>query len=138
MEPTGGLHWDATEKQSTPIEGTRRRRRPRKPRAGRAELYQVETEHARGVRVQPNGNSYFLPVKVAGKSVTFLLDFGCTTHLLSSRVFDTLPLKERRGIEPYAGEHGTLVDGSCIPFYGIIELTGRVRDQVIQETFIIS
>jgi len=29
-------------------------------------------------------------------------------------------------------------NGSCIPFYGIVELTGRVRDQAIWETFIIS
>jgi len=55
-----------------------------------------------------------------------------------SRVFDALPRKERREIEPNTGEHGTLADGSCIPFYGIIELTGCVRDQVIQETFVIS
>jgi len=30
-----------------------------------------------------------------------------------------------------------LVDKSCIPFYGIIELTGRVRDQTISEAFIV-
>jgi len=40
-------------------------------------------------------------------------------------------------LEPYDGEYGTLADGLCIPFYGIIELTGRVQDQAIQETFII-
>jgi len=98
----------------------------------------AETEHAGGVRVQPHGDSYFLPGKVAGKPVTFLLDSGYTTNLLNCRVFDTLPRKERKEIEPYTGEHGTLANGSCIPFYGIIELTGRVRDQVIQETFVIS
>jgi len=59
-------------------------------------------------------------------------------NLLSCRVFDALLLKERRGIEPYTGEHGTLEDGLCIFFYGIVELTGRVLDQVIQEAFIIS
>jgi len=40
-------------------------------------------------------------------------------------------------LEPYEGDHGTLADGSCIPFYGIIELPGSVRDRTIQETFII-
>jgi len=40
-------------------------------------------------------------------------------------------------LEPYDEEYGTLADGSCIPFYGIIELTGCVRDQAIQETFVI-
>lgn len=90
------------------------------------------------MRVQPHGDSYFLPGKVAGKAATFLLDSGCTTNLFSRHVFNVLSLKERREIEPYTGKHGTLVDGSCILFYSIIELTGRVRDQVIQETFVIS
>jgi len=39
---------------------------------------------------------------------------------------------------PQPWEPGTFADGSRIPFYGIIELTGRVRDQAIQETFVIS
>jgi len=75
---------------------------------------------------------------VAGKAVTFLLDSGCTTNLLSRRVFETLPHQDRDRVRPYTGEHGTLADGSCIPFYGIIELPGRVRDQAVQETFVIS
>jgi len=100
--------------------------------------HSTETEHTGGVRVQPRGDSYFLSGKVAGRPVTFLLDSGCTKNLLNRRVFDALPPKERRRIEPYTGEHGTLADGSCIPFYSIVELTGRVRDQAIQETFIIS
>jgi len=90
------------------------------------------------IQVQPHGDSYFLSGKVAGKAVTFLLDSGCTTNLLSRRVFDTLSLRDKKGMRPYEGEHGTLADGSCIPFHGIIELTGRVRDQSIQETFFVS
>jgi len=138
VEPAGEVHPDIGGEQAIPPRRTPCHHRPRKPRAGRAWPYPAETEHARGVRVQPHGDSYFLPGKVAGKPVTFLLDSGCTTNLLSHRVFDALPPKERRELAPYTGEHGTLVDGSCIPFYGIIELTGRVRDQVIQETFVIS
>jgi len=72
------------------------------------------------------------------RAVNFLLDFGCTTNLLSDRMFDALPSKDKVGVETYTEEQGTLADGSCILFYGIIELTERVRDQVIQETFIIS
>jgi len=90
------------------------------------------------VSAQPYGNSYFLPGKLAKQAVTFLLDTGCTTNLLSQRPFDTLSARDRASLEPYEGEHGTLADGSCIPFYGVIELTGRVRDQVISETFIVS
>jgi len=40
-------------------------------------------------------------------------------------------------MEPYHGEYGTLADGSCISFYGIIKLTGCVQDQAIQEMIII-
>jgi len=88
------------------------------------------------VLMQPHGSSYFLPGKIAGKPVNFLLDSGCTTNFLSRQFFDTLSAKVRRGLEPYEGDHGTLSNGSCILFYDIIELTGRVRDRTIQETFI--
>jgi len=97
-----------------------------------------ETTHAGGVRLQPHGESYFLPGKVAGKAVTFLLDSACNTNLLSKRVFDALPPKAKGELAPYSGEPGTLADGSRIPFYGVVELPGRVRDQAIQETFILS
>jgi len=90
------------------------------------------------VSTQPYGSSYFLPGKLAGKAVTFLLDTGCTTNLLSRRLFDTLSARDRASLEPYERDHGTLADGSCIPFYGVVELTGRVVDQVINETFIVS
>jgi len=63
---------------------------------------------------------------VAGKAVTFLLDYGCNTNFLSKRVFDALPPKVRKELAPYTGEPGTLADGSRIPFYGVIELPGRV------------
>jgi len=97
----------------------------------------AKTEHAGEVRVQPHGDSYFLPGKVTGRDVTFLLDSGCNTNLLSQRVFNTLPFKKRQELAPYTGEPGTLADGSSIPFDGLIELTGHVRDQKIQEIFVI-
>jgi len=56
---------------------------------------QAELGMRGGVKVQPHGDSYFLPGKVAGKAVTFLLDSGCTTNLLSRRVFKTLPRQDR-------------------------------------------
>jgi len=78
--------------------------------------------------MQPHGSSYFLPGKIAGKPANFLLDSGCTTNLLIRQFFDTLSAKVRNGLEPYEVDHGTIADGSCIPFYGIIELTGHVRN----------
>jgi len=95
------------------------------------EVSPAKTERTRRVRVQPYGGSYFLPGKVASKAVIFLLNSGCTTNLLSCQLFDTLSAKDKAGLELYQGKHGTLADGSCIPFYSIVELTGRVRDQAI-------
>ena len=108
--------------------------RPQKPRKQRAPPSVAKTEHTGEVRVQPHGDSYFLPGKVTGRDVAFLLDSGCTTNLLSKRVFNTLPLKERKELAPYTGEPGTLADGSSIPFDGVIELTGRVRDQTVRRS----
>ena len=89
------------------------------------------------VRVQPHGSSFFLPGHIAGKPAHFLLDSGCTTNILSRQFFDTLDVAIKKRLAPYEGGPGTLADGSCIPFCGIIELAGRVRDQNIQETFIV-
>jgi len=58
--------------------------------------------------------------------------------LLSQCLFDTLGVRERASLKLFDGAHGTLAGGSCIPFYGIITLPGRVRDQAIHETFIVS
>jgi len=93
---------------------------------------------SRSVCAQPYGSSYFLPGKLAGKAATFLLDTGCTTNLLCQRLFDTLSTTDQANLEPYEGAHGTLVNGPCISFYGVTELTGRVRDQVISNTSIVS
>jgi len=120
-----------------PLEGPHLQR-PRKPPKKRAPPRVAKTEHTEEVRVRPHGESYFLPGKITGKDVTFLLDSGCTTNLLSRRVFNTLPPKERRELAPYTEKPGTLADGSSIPFDGVIELTGRVRDQTVQEFFAIS
>jgi len=120
-----------------------RRRQPSRNRKAQVhpQLHAHEVspqETNRSVNAQPYRSSYFLPGKLAGKAVTFLLGTGCTTNLLSRRLFDTLSARDRASLKPYEGEHGTLADGWCIPFYGVIQLTGRVRDQTISETFIVS
>jgi len=87
--------------------------------------------------VQPHGSSFFLPGHIAVKPAHFLLDSGCTTNIRSRQFFDTLRVAIKKRLAPYEGGHGTLADGSCIPFCGIIELAGCVRNQPIQETFIV-
>jgi len=90
------------------------------------------------VSAQPFGSSYFLPGKLAGKAETFLLDTRCTTNLLSWHLVDTLHATDRENLDPYEGQHSVLEDGLCILFNGEIRQTGRVRDQVTSETFIVS
>jgi len=130
-EPVDEVQPDIREGTALPPPGRVKPKKRKLPLA--AKTTQVE-----GVRLQPHGESYFLPGKVAGKAVTFLLDLGCSTNILSKRVFDTLPPKERRELTPHTGEPGTLADGSRLPFYGVVELTGRVRGQAIRETFVLS
>jgi len=137
-ELAGEVHPDIGGELFTPPPEGPHLLRPRKPPKKRAPPRMAKTDHTGEVRVQPHGDSYFLPGKITGRDVTFLLESGCTTNLLSRRVFNTLPLKERRELAPYTGEPGTLADGSSIPFDGVIELTGRVRDQTVQEIFVIS
>jgi len=57
---------------------------------------------------------------------------------LSWRLFDILGAQEWASLKSYKGTHGTLADGLCIPFDGIITLPGRVCDQAIYQTLIIS
>jgi len=68
----------------------------------------------RSVSARPYGSSYFLPSKLAGKAGPFLLDTGCTTNLLSRRLFDTLSARDRANLKPYEGEHGMLADGRVV------------------------
>jgi len=95
-------------------------------------------KHTKRVRVQPYGGSYFLPGMIANTAATFLLDSECTTNLLSRPLFNTFSPGDRAGLESHQREHGRLADRLCIPFYDIIELTGKVRDQAISEMFIVN
>jgi len=78
---------------------------------------------------QPYRSSYFMLGKIDGKAATFLLDTGCTTNLLSQRFFDTLNAGDGANLKSYRREHGMLVNGSCVLFYGAIELIGDQRDR---------
>ena len=90
-----------------------------------------------GTLERPHRSSYFLPGKLERQPVHFLIDTGCNTNLLSKRVFDHLPERVRNQLE--ANErYGILADGSRLAFYGILRLSGRIRDVPIEENFIVS
>jgi len=67
------------------------------------------------VSTQLYGSSYFLPSKLGGKAVTFLLDTRRTTNLLSQRLFDTLSARDKASLESYEGELGML---ACVNRFG--------------------
>ena len=82
--------------------------------------------------------AFYLPGRVEGQSVYYLVDSGCTLNLLGKKIFDRLPLRCTRGLVPFSCSAGTLADGSKLPFHGQIILTGRVRSQSIELTFVVS
>ena len=70
---------------------------------------------------RPYTTSYFLPGKLEGRPVQFLIDTGCTTNLLSKHVFDRLPERIKSGLEE-SDSHGVMADGTQLPFYGVLRL----------------
>jgi len=114
-----------------------RRRPPCKQKAqvhSQLREHEVSSQEINGsVSAQSYGRGYFLPSKLAEKAVTFLLDTGCTTNLLSRCLFDALSARDRASLKPYEGEHGTLVNGLCISFYGVVEtfIVSQLKEDAI-------
>ena len=90
------------------------------------------------VNVAFSVSALYLPGKVEGQSVRYLVDSGCTLNLLSKVMFDKLSLKSQRGLEPFRCPAGTLADGSMLPFYGQVEMSGRLRSEAIKLTFVVA
>ena len=86
---------------------------------------------------RPFQSSYFLPGRIEGVPVQFLIDTGCNTNLLSKQVFDRLPERIRAGLEE-SDTHGVMADGTRLPFYGVLRVAGRLRDVKIEEAFVVS
>ena len=86
---------------------------------------------------KPFKSSYFLPGKIEGRPVQFLLDTGCNTNLLSKHVFDKLPAKVQQRLESYS-THGLMADGNKLPFYGILQVSKRLRDVKFEEVLVVA
>ena len=82
-------------------------------------------------------STLFLPGKVEGHSVKFLLDSGCTLNLLSCAVFEKLPESLKRSISAYKVP-GKLADGSALPFHGQLELSVRLRSEQARITMVVA
>ena len=106
-------------------EAERQQTRPREEPADPKEKQETALE-AQQVYDRPHQASYFIPGRVEGRPVQFLLDTGCTTNLLGKHVFDRLPERIKSQKEEYS-RHGLLADGTRLPFYGILKLDIRLR-----------
>ena len=54
---------------------------------------------------------------------------------MSKRVFDKLDKATREAREEYAS-HGVLADGTNMPFFGLVNVTLKIRHFVTEETFV--
>ena len=114
--------------QSGPIQGHMG------PRDGKAEE-EMEPLVLRQLE-RPHWPSCFLPGKVEKVPVQILVDTGCTTNLLSKKVFDRLARGTRATLEPY-DSHGVMADGTRMSFYGLIRLPINIRHFSAEETFVV-
>lgn len=80
--------------------------------------------------------SMYLPGKVGGKPMQFLLDTGCTTSVLSKTLFERLPPALKQQLDCVVSQ-GVMADGSTLPIYGSLPVTGRIRSMEFTETFLV-
>ena len=83
-------------------------------------------------------SALYLPGKVAGFSVKCLVDSGCTLNLLAKRVFDKIANKISYTLQPFQHSSGALADGSGLPFYGQVNIKGRLRSEVVDFNFVVA
>ena len=77
-----------------------------------------------------------MPGRVGGLPIQVLVDTGCTTNLLSKRIFDQLPRNIQAGREEYVA-HGSMANGARLAFSGLLRTDLRVRQYHGEETFVV-
>ena len=85
---------------------------------------------------RPHKSTWFLPGKVGRVPVQILVDTGCTTNLLSKKVFDKLDKATRETIEPHES-YGIMASGAKMPFFGLIRTSLRIRHFATEEAFVV-
>jgi hypothetical protein len=68
----------------------------------------------------------YIPGKLHGKPLHFLIDTGCTNSILSKTMFDRLPATVRSTLRP-SQTGATMADGSRTKIYGQISLKAKLR-----------
>ena len=88
-------------------------------------------------RVTPQAVMYigslFVPVRMAGRSLSFLVDTSCTHNLLSRTVFD----RQTRQQMVYGETVVTMADSNGLHTYGSIGLSGRLRNVPFEARFLV-
>ena len=135
---------EAEEEEDDEVVVEREIPRPTTPRKGQKKFRsKKQTEEAnefppqvQPITHRPYKPSYFLQGRIEGRPLSYLLDTGCNTNLLSKKMFDSLPERIRNSATR-CDEHGILADGRRMPFYGNVTLHGQVGGVRFQEAFAI-
>ena len=85
---------------------------------------------------RPHQSSFFLPGRVGIVAVQILVDTGCTTNLLSKRIFDQLPKNTQAAKEEYA-THGIMTNVARLAFSGLLQTELRVRQHHGDKVFVV-
>ena len=109
-----------------------------KSRESEAPLRCNATDDPIQINAASSVSSLYLPGKVERLSVLFLIDSGCTLNLLARRVFEKLLPDCKHRLEPFQHQVGKLADGSSLQFLGQLNLTGRLRSEFVELSFVIA
>ena len=79
----------------------------------------------------------FIPGKMEGRQLCFLIDSGCSHSLLSKTVFDKLPARIRECLIPQEMA-ARMADKSGLPLYGRLVVRGKLSNVSFTEEFLVS
>ena len=105
--------------------------------SGRAEIVSDQDQPRQCMATSDEQQScLFVPGRLGGRALKYLIDTGSSKNLLSRAVFDRLPEHMRSRLDPLSSI-ATMADGSGLPMYGQIELDGRLRNTKFRATFLV-
>ena len=134
-----GREGKATELSSPEPKRRRNRRKKAKPAEAEETKEKVTGDPAPNqvmMLERPHRPTWYLPGKVGRVPVQILVDTGCTTNLMSKKIFDKLDKATRETVEPHES-YGVTASGAKMPFFGLIKTSLKIRHFVTEETFVV-
>jgi len=104
--------------------------------SGSVDVKASTTELSQVSESPPLSPSYFLPGKVHGKAVQFLIDSGSRANIIAQHVWERMSKGVQDQLLPYSSQ-GVLADGSQIEILGTMECSGRLRDIAFTAQFLV-